>query len=117
MSATGLTPVQSWLCSSTGSWKIKEKHDLFGYSTKYCHYSCNASNTKTSLPRVPADMLASVLVCGFFSMLQIHNSDTTDDKFYSFAAFCAHCLCFVISQHGLRNQRLLGPLELSELEI
>lgn len=53
-----------------------------------------------------------VLVCGFFSMLQIHNSDTTDDKFYSFAAFCAHCL-----QHGLRNQRLLGPLELSELEI
>lgn len=67
---------------------------------------------KTSLPRVPADMLASVLVCGFFSMLQIHNSDTTDDKFYSFAAFCAHCL-----QHGLRKQRLLGPLELSELEI
>lgn len=64
---------------------------------------------KTSLP---ADMLASVLVCGFFSMLQIHNSDTTDDKFYSFAAFCAHCL-----QHGLRKQRLLGPLELSELEI
>lgn len=110
VSAIGLTPV--WLCSSTCSWKIKEKHDLFGYSAKYSHYSCNPSNTKTSLLRVPAYMLASVLVCGFFSTLQIHTSDTTDYKFYSFAAYCAHCL-----QHGLWNQRLLGPLELSELEI